>query len=205
MGQREQEGINIMPDPDTVLKEILNEYPGLQSIHNLNDTKVMFASPERIKAATEASKTWSSNPNGDPGYLEYWPKTETGIPGFPHPTEGKHNVMEIYNQELKNPDVLKPMLLGDMLHGMVQDPEFAKMREAFKANFSPKAIELITKNRGNNDFLNPNTTVDAFIRGGLVPYKNGNWLEQDPSLYSLEQLKILDNMKKYLRGNEETK
>ena len=179
-----------------VLQNVLTEHPGLQKVHNLNETSAVFASPSRLKAATEASKEWST---GGPGHLEYWPKEESGTKDFPHPTQGKGNVLEIYDQGLKNdPEALHPMIMGDLLHGMTKDPGWAKLREEFKANYSPEAQKVIEQRKGQDDFVSPDSTVDAFIRGGLVPYKGGNWIDKNPGMYSPKQLQILDQMKQYL-------
>jgi hypothetical protein len=193
----ENKPVSAQADPNIVLNQLLNEYPGLKRIHSPKDTMAVFASPERIKAATEASKSWSTT--GQPGFLEYWPKDETGSEGFPHPTGGKGNVLEIYNDKLKDPEVLKPMIYGDLLHGMSADPIYAKLREDFKNNFSPSAKALILKRKGQDDFYSEDSTIDAFIRGALVPYKEGNWLSQDKKLYSDKQIEILKQIEDYLK------
>ena len=178
--------------------KLIKEYPGFQKVHNLNETQAVFASPERLKAATEASKEWSQT---GPGYLEYWPKDETGPKGFPHPTGGGKNVLEIYDPSLRNPEVLKPMIFGDLLHGMKDDSEFNKLREQFKENYTPEALELIKKRKGKGDFYSDDSTLDAFIRGGITQYRGGNWLQKNPSLYSPKQLETLDEIMNYLKGS----
>ena len=188
-------------DPNKVLDSVLTEYPGLQTVHSPEKTIAVFASPERLQAATEASKSWSDK---GPGFLEYWPADETGPPGLPHPTRGGKNVLEIYSGELRDPEKLRPMIMGDLLHGMKNDPEFAKLREEFSQHYSKKAQQLIEKRKGQGDFYSSDSTVDAFIRGGIVPYKGGNWIQKDETLYSPKQKEILGVIHRYLKTGKTT-
>jgi hypothetical protein len=191
---------NAGKDPNVVLSQVLDEYPGLTKVHNPSITTAMFASPERLQAAIKNAQTYSTT--GDPGFLEYWPSDEEGPEGFPHPTGGGKNVLEIYKDELRDIEVLKPMIFGDLLHGMVKDPTFAKMRDEFANNFSPEAKRLMETRKGQDDFYSPDSSIDAFIRGAIVPYKGGNWIQQQPYLYTPKQLEILNRMKNYLRTGE---
>jgi hypothetical protein len=198
-----------IPDPNTMLAHVLDQYPGLKRVHNMDTTSAMYASPERIAATQKAYGT------EDIGGLEYWRKTEGGMPGLPHPTGGKGNVLEIYNQKMKNdPQELHTAILGDLIHGMPDDPGWAKMRNEFASSgsWSPEAKALI-KRRQNLPEGDPrrcppasegakNSMIDAFVRGALMPYKGGNWKDKNPELYSPKQLQVLDKMEEYLKTGE---
>ena len=77
-------------EANQMLADIINKYPAMQNVYDLNKTKVMYGTPERIIA---------SKIHGGGGYLEYWPQEEEGLPQFPHPSPG-NTVLEIYNQEI---------------------------------------------------------------------------------------------------------
>lgn len=199
VGQQGPEVIN--PDqsgqivPNDMLKSILNEYPGLQKAHSMDTTSAMFADSDRIAATKKAYG------KEDIGGLEYWPKEETGMPGLPHPTGGKGNVLEIYDESLKSdPKELHTAILGDLLHGMPKDPGWAKMRDEFAKNFSPAAKELIKSKNCPPEARD--SMIDAFIRGAMMPYKGGNWKDKDPDLYSEKQMKLLDKMQEYLKSGK---
>src|SRR5208337_2331736 len=80
----EQEKLTI-PDPNTMLGHVLEQYPGFKKVHSLDTTSAVYASPERIAATKKAYGT------DEIGHLEYWRKNEEGMPGLPHPTGGKGN------------------------------------------------------------------------------------------------------------------
>lgn len=187
-----KEKLNNIKEPNDVLSDVLKEYPRLQAIHGQGRTTAIFASPERAAIASKIN----------PGGLEYWPKDEEGWSELPHPTNNKGNVLEVYDKSLRTDrKALNAALFGDLLHGMVNDKGWKALRDEFKQNYSPNAKNLINERQGQDDFGTPDTTVDAFIRGGLVPYKGGNWLTQNHTLYSPKQLEIMDRMRAYLKSS----
>ena len=190
----------IVPDqageilPNDMLKKILDEYPGLKKVHSPETTSVMFASPERIAATKKAYGKENI------GALEYWSKEEPGMSGLPHPTGQKGIVLELYDEKLKRDhSEMHIAILGDLLHGMPKDKNWAAMRDEFAKNFSPAAKELIKKRNCPPEARN--SMIDAFIRGGIMPYKGGNWKDKEPGLYSPKQIKLLEQMEQYIKEN----
>jgi hypothetical protein len=188
--------------PDEILQKVIAANPAFKAIPN---PMVMYASPERTAAQT---KMMQEGGYGDgPGHLEYWPREETGTPDHPHPTGGQNTVLEIFSDELKNnPELLERAIRGDMLHGMKADPHFNGLREQFKAAYTPETIEwLKSKATAGGDAAGGETsdaTHDAFHRGWINPDDRDEWRQHHQAtgtLYSPEQLKVLEQMDNYIK------
>jgi hypothetical protein len=179
-----------------VLNQVLDENKGLARVHNMDNTQVMYASPERIKAAFA---------NGSAGGLEYWPANEKGMPQFPHPLGGGKNVLEIYDNELKsNSAKLKNAIYGDLIHGMVNDPTWSNMREQFKSNYTPQEMQRIKSKQSwwddaNGKDANDMAVHDAYIRGWLNDSGRQGQQHYGGTMYSPKQLQLLEQMKNYIR------
>ncbi len=183
------------PSPRDILAQVLEANPGLKKTHSLEDTDVILASPERTKIGSKM------------GGLEYWPSDETGIPGWEHPTEGGKNVVEVYSDELRNnPELLRKAVYGDLIHGMSRDPEWTKLREEFKQNYTPEEMKRIAAKKSwwedvNGKDANEIAIHDAYIRG----YLNEPSIAQrgqetfSNTMYSPKQLEILGKMQKYIK------
>ena len=192
-------------DPDTVLQQVLSENKGLSGVHNRDNTKVIFADPERTKQAQKLM--------GKVG-LEYWPDSEGGTKDWPHPAKGK-NVLEVYDEELKNdPKKLKEAVYGDLMHGMSKDGTYKKLRDEFMKNFTPEETARIAKKRTWWEDVNSDkggvggATYDAYVRGWLGADAKSAREGQEKSgntMYSKKQLEILKKMERYIKtGKEDT-
>jgi hypothetical protein len=177
-----------------MLADIINKYPAMQNVYDLNKTKVMYGTPERIIA---------SKIHGGGGYLEYWPQEEEGLPQFPHPSPG-NTVLEIYNQEMmNNPIMMRSMIYGDLLHGMPKDKNWADMRERFIQNYRPETLQF-EESQGRpggwgKDDENRYSRHDAYIRAKMVPPGTQGYTGWNDDLYSPEQMNILKQMQNYLQ------
>ena len=181
-------------DPNDVLDEVLSENRGYGKVFSLGNTAVMSATPDRIRD----------------GYGEFWHIEDQGTTDLPHPQPGK-NVIELYDQTLsKDPARLKQHIEGELYHGMKNDPYFNKLREEFKANYTPAELERIKAGNSWWDDARPTVEInphaedamhDAYIRG-----------IKDPSVllgiqigkleYSPKQLQLLKEMRDYINtGN----
>lgn len=179
--------------PDSILKNVFTKYPRLSGVNNPQTTKVIFSTPERDSRLQEIG--------GSDRQLEYFPPNEPGETRFPHPSPG-NTVLEIYDKKLKsNPDLLEKAILGDLLHGMKNDPQYGKMRDEFKNNFTPQALAM--EKRNGNDLSD--SRIDEYIRGYVaddpndefvLDYKNGH------PVYSKKQIELMDKMKAYVSGKD---
>ena len=181
-------------DPNAILLQVLKENVGLANTHSPENTMVMFASPERIKSVPSSYM------------LEYWPQYETGTDQLPHPNPGK-TVLEIFDEKLKNnPELLKQAIYGDLIHGMKNDPNYAVMREQFKNSYTPQELERIKSKQSwwedaNGDNPNDVSIHDAYIRGFLneQDVAMSGQKHYGGTMYSPQQLKILDQMRQYIK------
>ncbi len=196
-------------DPNAILDQVLSENKGLAKTHSPDDTVVVFASPERTAAAT---KSMAAEGYQGPGHLEYWPKDETGVPGYEHPAPGK-TVLEIYDPALmKDPKLLKEAIYGDLMHGMRNDPEFAKMRDEFKKNYTSQELKRMTSSSyaggDASGGVTKDATHDAYIRGYLNPDSADEWRGAHAATgntYSPKQLQILEQMRQYIKTGKSGK
>lgn len=190
-----------------ILREVLAENKGLAKTHNLEDTQIIFATPERVEAAAKAMQ--AEGYRGGPGHLEYWPKDETGVPGYAHPAPGKI-ALEIFNPDMmKDPKALKQAVYGDLIHGMKTDPTYNNMREEFKKNYTPEEKARIANKKSwwadaNGSAANDTATHDAYIRGYLnepdVAMRGHK--EAGGTMYSPQQMQILNKMQHYIKAGE---
>lgn len=172
-----------------ILQEVLSQSPVFQNLYNPKNTGVIFASPERVAA---------NQSMGGGGGLEFWPVEEPGRKGFEHPASQKKTILEIFDPNLKaNPQALKQALYGDLLHGLVKDPQWATLREEFSQNFTPQTLNMLSREgRTMND-----SEIDSFIRGYISPDQNAEFLRAHQAgkpVYSPRQVEILNRMKSYL-------
>ena len=185
-------------DPNTYLQDILSENKGMAKVFNANNTKVIFALPERTKMMNDL---------GIHGGLEYWPMDEKGVGKYTHPTMGKTNALEIHDPALmKNPEALKAAIYGDLFHGMNNDPTFNKMREEFKVNYSPAEKQRMENGTSwwddaNGKGASDAAIHDAYIRGVDDPsFMDG--VTSGKLEYSAKQQDILKNMLNYIKTGE---
>lgn len=191
-------------NPDAILEQVLKENKALGRVHNIDDTKVIFASPER---------TAGQNKYNGGGGIEYWPREESGLPAHPHPNGGKTKVLEVFSDELKNnPELLKKAVYGDLLHGMTKaDPYWAQMRTEFANSFTPEEKARINAKRswwedanGEGGGMGALPTIDAYMRG----YLNENDVAMQGqkqfggTMYSPRQIEILNNLGNYIKTGE---
>jgi hypothetical protein len=188
---------------------VLQQNKGLSSVISPKDTAVVFASPERTAQATEYMR---SNGYGGTPKMEMWDKNEPGDTGYIHPQPGK-NIIEVFDQSLQtNPEALHNAIYGDLQHLMSnRDPNWAAMREEYKANYTPQELERITAKKTWLEDVNgtggsPNAGHDAYIRHFLNEHDIAMKGQEryGGTMYSPKQLEILDRMKTYLKDGKIT-
>lgn len=178
-------------DPNEILGQVLKENKGLSKIYNQDNTRVIFASPERTKAMQST---------GINGGLEYWPANETGVSGYGHPMPGK-TAIEIHSEDLKNdPIQLKKAIYGDLAsHGSSQIPEYQKLREEFINNYLPDTLKfeesMGRKGVWGKEGEHPYSRHDAYIRAKLVDPDTKGYTGWSDKIYSPKQLELIEKMK----------
>lgn len=189
--------------PDSILKSVLSQYPGLASVYNPNNVQVVIADPTR-RAAAQKYNAGSQ--------LEFWPSSEAGSKDFPRPAnmEGK-SILEIYSPQLAaNPDQLRGAIYGDLLHGMSSNPYWTGLRSQFMQNFTPQELKRQQGKQTWWDDVNNSKgvpfgpTYDAYIRGYLTPGDEQTSAlqgqkESGNTMYSPKQMEILKAMQDFLR------
>jgi hypothetical protein len=178
-----------------VLQQVLKQYPGLAKNFNAQNTLGVLASGDRASRGLK-----------ERGGLEFWPPTEKGTADFPSPAPGK-NVLEVYDSKLENsPDALKQAVYGDLMHGMVADPNWNNLRTQFMQGFTPQEQQRQQQHQTWYDDVNRSKgpvgdpTYDAYIRGWLADEGGGKQGQQEfkGTMYSPQQLQELNQMQEYL-------
>jgi hypothetical protein len=177
---------------DKTLTDVLSTNKGYSKIFSPENTKVILAPKERMRQ----------------GYGEFWPVSESGTKELPHPSPGK-NVIEIYDPTLMTDQIrLQRHIEGELYHGMKDDPNFNKMREEFKVNYTPSETERIKS--GNSWWSDANTDKnsnvdaaihDAYIRGINDPSVQEG-LQKGQLEYSPKQREILNKMQNYIKTGQ---
>jgi hypothetical protein len=175
------------------LNEVLKNNPGLSKVFNLDNTRVMVAPPQRVR----------------PGSLEFWSPDEPGTPDLPHPTGDGKTVLEIYDRNLMNdPEALKNAIYGDLLHGMHKDAHYNKLRTEFIKSYTPEEKGRIANKQSwwedaNGANANEMAIHDAYIRGWLNDSGIEGQKASGGTMYSPQQLEVLDRMKRYISTGQE--
>lgn len=185
--------------------KILNTYPGLKKAYPHGIT-VIEASPARIKSAPQ----WTTN-----RVSEFYGKGEKGGGDMlPNPTNGSRPVLEIYHHDYTDkgkPGYKAELVLGEMLHGLKNDPHWQSLRHQFASNFSPQEVALQHKamKQKTSDFYSeqPGEThaqmmersgIDAYLRGTFMPKTDGEWTKA----YTPKQREIAAEMMNYLKAGD---
>lgn len=178
-----------------VLGQVLKQYPGLAKNFNTQNTIGVLANGDRAQRGLK-----------ERGGLEFWSPTEKGSVDFPSPASGK-NVLEVYDPKLENnPDALKQAVYGDLMHGMVVDPNWSSLRAQFMQGFTPQEQQRQQQHQTWWDDVNGskgpagNPTYDAYIRGWLADEGGGKQGQQESggTMYSPQQIQELRQMQDYL-------
>lgn len=188
-----------MPSNDDIVKEVFSQFPGFKNSPQFqNGLQVIDAAPNR-----------KGNEFGGQRVSEYYqPGEDGGQDMLPNPGDKSRAVLEIYRKdELKDPAKKKALVIGEMLHGMRDDPQWQQMRQLFAQHFTPDAqrrnnfIYNNDKEEGEKpeDVMN-RSTLDAYIRAGFMPKDKDS--PEWTSMYSPQQSLILTQMMDYLRGRK---
>lgn len=174
-----------------LLGEVLSENKALAKKYSPDNTHVVFAPPERAAKA------------GD-NILEFWDPKEKGSEDFPRPEghDGK-TVLEFYKPS-QNPEVMKDLIYGDLLHGMDNDPKFSSMKRDFINNYTPETKAWLPKLKARG--LNDKAIHDMYIRGWLSSDEKNEFHAAQAAgkkRYSPKQLQVLDRMQQYLKTGED--
>ena len=190
--------------PNQILQQVLDENKGLAKNFNTGNTSVVLADPQRSERGLK-----------ERGGLEFWDKGDKGDDDYPSPDPSK-NVLEIYSDDLKkNPEALKQAIYGDLMHGMAADPYWKNLRTSFMQNFTKQELERQQqKNTWWNDVNGEvgddspsekfGPTYDAYIRGWIGNEGEGRQGQEESgnTMYSPEQLNVLQKMTDYLKTGE---
>lgn len=184
---------------------MLDEYPGFKN-------SPAFKNGFEVYDATQQRQ---QTPYGQQRYSEwYFPGEKGGDKHdmLPNPGNSKRAVDEVYNPNvLANPAMKKELILGEMLHGAAQDPQYAQMRQQFAQSFTPQERQRQQKNMTNphSDFyaypgetqdqmLNRSGT-DAYLRGYFMPHLDDpGWTQS----YSPAQQQLVQQMMQYLQTGQ---
>ena len=140
------------------------------------------------------------------GHLEFYPAWEKH-----NPNPGRHTI-EVRNPNLKG-QALKDAIAGDMLHllgsvdprsGRAISPEFARLKQQFKATLTPQQLEVDKRVHAQSGDPRPFdqwfdvSRLDAYLRGYLFPDEADEWRRQ--GVYTPEQQKILQQLQQHLKA-----
>ena len=140
-------------------------------------------------------------PGSGPGYAEFFPAEEAFNvnPGVP--------TVEVRERGLKEKGVgLENVIAGDLLHdAKTSDPEFARLRDKFTRELSPKSLDFASKkyarlrksgeeDRSFEQWMD-DSWVDALIRGKITPDSNDEFRGH----YSDEEVRNLDAIEALLK------
>lgn len=185
-----------MSSNDALVQQIFQQYPGFKNSPAFkNGLQLLDATPERQNTPYGRQVASSYYPPGEPG----------GGNQALNPGDINKAVLEIYRKnERTNPTAKKELVIGEMLHGMKQDPNWQKLRKEFAQYFSPraKAINAMMYNRDKSEGETPEQTMDrthldAYIRAGFMPKdkQSAEWTGG----YTPQQSLIISKMAKYLK------
>ena len=205
---------NTKTKEEKLISDLLKENPGLGSVLNEDNTKIVIAD----KSRKELNKRY-----GGGGGLETWFPDDTGPEGFPNPELGKY-IFEIYDDKItKDPEILKEAVRLDSLHAMKNDDKWNEMRSNFFSSFDPNVLnweknqrypKLKKDDKETFEEYMDRTALDGYLRGGLnsisdKKLKQGVYLDEfalnyrgldsEGSLYTKEQRDIIDKMNQYLK------
>lgn len=170
-------------DPDEVLKSVLSSNKLLSRIYPEGSAKVIYAPEDRAKLAGRRQ-------------LEFWPTGEEGTKEFPRPSGyDKQTLLEIYNPEIRgNRNKLSSAVYGDLLHGLDNDPNYSKLKQAFVGSYLPNIRKFHESLRAKGQ--SQKSIDDMYIRGYLSPDERDEFRKGQH--YSPRQLEILEKMKRYI-------
>lgn len=163
----------------------------------------------------DAPQHRQKTPYGQERYSEWYEPGEKGGTKhdmLPNPGNPKRAVDEIYRPDvLSNPDMKKELILGEMLHGAAQDPQYAQFRNQFAQSFTPQEQQrqLHGMTDKQSDFYAyPGETqaqmmnrsgTDAYLRGSFMPHLDDpRWAQS----YSPAQQAIVQQMQQYLKTGQ---
>ena len=187
-------------------EQILNEYPGMRKSYP-KGVQIIDASDARKAQAPQWTNVRQSE--------FYHPGEKGGQDMLPNPGDKKKAVLEIYNKDYqKAGPARKELVVGELLHGLKNDPKYKQLRTDFANNFSPaeKLSQVKNMQNPNSDFYSetPGEThgammersgIDAYIRGSFMPSTGGEWT----SAYTPKQAQIVDQIHQYLKTPDQPK
>ena len=190
LGEARKRGI--VPEGQDIINEVAKEHPGLKKA--LGGLTLINETPERKKGREEygladaGSETWLNGNEGDKTYL--------------HPNKGKGNYIEFFKEQSR--DEMKNSVLGESFHLLHNDPEYQKLWNKFKNNYTPEEAGKIAKRKGafkdaNSPGASENAKNDAYVRAFFNEPDVMKWQkESGNTMYSPKQLEILEQMKKHI-------
>lgn len=183
-----------------IVDQVMKEYPGFKNSPDFkNGVQVIDSTPDR-----------QMTQYGQQRYSEYYaPGEKGGTDQLNNPGDIKKAVLEIYNRDvIKNPEAKKELIMGELLHGAKQDPQYAKLRSEFAKHFTQDEVQAQIRNMKNphSDFYSetPGETpqqmmersgIDAYIRGHFMKSQGDEWTKG----YSPKQKEIIQQLESYLK------
>lgn len=195
-----------MPMNDDLVNDVFKQFPGFKNSPTYaNGLQVIDSTPERQNTQYGQERVSEFYAPGEEGGGE----GQNGM--LINPGDKNKAVLEIYRKdELKDPAKKKSLIIGEMLHGMHDDPNWQQMRQEFAQNFTPDAQRKnmhIHKQWGSEgetpEQTMDRTTLDAYIRAGFMPKDKDS--PEWTSMYSKQQSATLSKMMDYLRGRNNAK
>lgn len=185
-----------MPTNEAIVQSVFQQFPRFKNSPTYqNGLQVIDATPNR-----------KGNEFGGQRVSEFYqPGEQGGQDMLPNPGDPNRAVLEVYRKdELKDPNKKKALVVGEMLHGMHDDPHWQQMRQEFAQQFTPDAQRrnnfIYSQDKEGNEkpeeVMN-RSTLDAYIRARFMPKDKDS--PEWTSMYSPEQAKTLAKMKSYLR------
>jgi hypothetical protein len=189
-----EQGLGLAPAPQKA------ELPAKQSQQGLN---LMQQAQEQYPILRGLGLGYKENFGGGIGYLETWPKDETGTPGSPRPKEFPMGTtgIEVYNPKTRPIDIM-----GDVAsHYLIQtDPTVKAFYEQFQQSMTPRQRDIMKEqyqharqNEGETrpyDIWHAQTGLPGYFRG----YAFDQWGANAKGMYTTKQIEMFDKMKKYL-------
>lgn len=143
-------------------------------------------------------------PGGGRGMLEFYPPGESGDPQFPRPQQLR---MDRPGVQVFDPKTTPLDILGDYVshYGVKADPFLAQRYQQFSQSLDPKQQQILREQYAyyqNHPQYKETRPFEQWLEmSGLPGYFRGYTFNQWPDargMYNAEQLKMLDEVKKYL-------
>jgi hypothetical protein len=138
------------------------------------------------------------------GYLEFYPPGESGSPEYPRPSQLRMDRpgVQVFDPRTKPIDILADYVSH---YGVNQDPFLAQRYQQFTQSLTPRQQEILRQQYQyyqNDPQFQERRPFEQWAKiSGLPAYFRGytfNQWDQPEKMYDSQQLKMLDEVRKYL-------